>query len=95
MHASLAARFCLRCASRKTALKLARFSLRPMPQFCMKFLLSIALGWTVLLLIQDAAEVFGWKRLFIFAQAIIKQVRQNGGNNDGKKVENVSRSGVR
>jgi len=41
-----------------------KFSQRKMPQFCMKLFLVLGIGWTALLLLQDAAQVFGWKRVF-------------------------------
>lgn len=85
MHASLAARFCLRCASRKTAIKLAKFSQRPMPRFCMNIVLTAAIGWMALIFVQDIASVFGWKPVLKTAVKLIEQLKNKNGVNNGRK----------
>lgn len=73
MHAAIAARWCLRCATRKFAISVGKFSRKPMPQFCMKMVLMFSLGILGMLLLRDMAEVFGWKAVGNFYRQIFSQ----------------------
>jgi hypothetical protein len=84
MHAELARRFCLKCSMRTAALKLAKLTMRPMPQFIMKLLLTFAVSWMGLLIIQEIAQVFGWKNVLRIVTQITK-----GYIKDGKRPQNV------
>lgn len=84
MRAGLAQRFCFKCASRAFGLKTMRFAMeKKFPRLVLKVILSFGLGWTALLLLQDAAQVFGWKRILDFAKLSMKL---NGGNDGRKKT---------
>ena len=85
MHASLAARFCFRCVARRTGLRILKFSQRKMPKFLMQLIAMIALGWYGMIVIQEIAEVFGWKFIGTVFQNLLK-----GANDATKKAKNVS-----
>lgn len=71
MHSAVAARWCMRCAARKFAISLGRFSQRPMPRFCMKTVLAFTLGILGMLLLRDMAEIFGWKAVLTFYKNMV------------------------
>lgn len=84
MRAGLAQRFCFKCASRAFGLRTMKFAMeKKLPRLVLKVILSFGLGWTALLLLQDAAQVFGWKKVFNLIQTTMKIP---GGNDARKKT---------
>src|SRR5258708_34001511 len=80
MHARLAAGFCIRCWKRQAGIKCAKYAIDHFnpkgmwwSRLAFQFVLTGSVLWTILLLLQDIAKVFGWKNLLQFAQQTIKQ----------------------
>lgn len=82
MRSALAGRFCLRCWSRSAALRIARFSSRPMPQFCKKIVILSGASLFAIIQLQEIVQIFGYKNLVQFGLRFAKlyQAQKRGTN---------------